>query len=176
MIMMLRWVFRMRAFGKTARVGDPLESRFRVLPVDLDILLHMTNGRYLSVLDAARISYYARTGLWRQFRARGWSPVVASQTITYRRSLTFPRSYRVRTRLIGTDTKNLYFEQVFHVRDVEYATAVVSVRLMDRSGVSVTPAQILDLDGTFALADHIPSAVADWSEFSRHHNAEKEDQ
>ncbi|MBY6538047.1 thioesterase family protein [Rhodococcus sp. BP-349] len=176
MIMMLRWALRMWSFGRPARVGDPLETRFRVLPVDLDILMHMTNGRYLSVLDAARISYYARTGLWRQFRERGWSPVVTAQSITYRRSLTFPRAYRVRTRLIGTDAKNLYFEQVFHIRDIDHATAVVSVRLTDRGGTSVPPARILALDGTFVLPGSIPAAVAEWSEFSRHHHAEKEGQ
>ncbi|WP_143537925.1 MULTISPECIES: hypothetical protein [unclassified Rhodococcus (in: high G+C Gram-positive bacteria)] len=31
----------------------------------LDMLMHTTNGRYLSILDAARISYLTRTGLWR---------------------------------------------------------------------------------------------------------------
>ena len=29
------------------------------------MLMHTTNGRYLSILDAARISYLTRTDLWR---------------------------------------------------------------------------------------------------------------
>lgn len=172
---MLRWVLRMWAWGPPARVGDPLESRFRVLLVDLDILMHMTNGRYLSVLDAARISYYARTGLWRQFRARGWSPVVTAQTITYKRSLTFPRSYQVRTRLVGTDAKNLYFEQIFHIREVEYASAVVSVRLVDTAGASVAPVQVLALDGNFTLPERVPAAIDEWAQFSRRPYQEKDE-
>lgn len=92
--MMLRWVFRMWWFGRAATIGGRPEARFRALSVDLDILMHMTNGRYLFILDAARISYDARTRLWRQFRARGWSPVVTVQSITSRRSLTITRLYR----------------------------------------------------------------------------------
>ncbi|KQU44192.1 hypothetical protein ASG84_12795 [Rhodococcus sp. Leaf278] len=166
-IMTIRWLVRMRPTRRKATVGEALETRFRVLLVDLDVLMHMTNGRYLSVLDAARISYYARTGLWAQFRSRGWSPVVTAQTITYHRSLTFPRSYRVRTRLLGTDAKNLYFEQVFHIGDIDYATAFVSVRLTSKTHGSVGPAEILTLDGAFALPTELPASVTSWSEFSR---------
>ncbi|MDV6259783.1 thioesterase family protein [Rhodococcoides yunnanense] len=165
--MTIRWLVRMRSTRRKAMVGEALETRFRVLLVDLDILMHMTNGRYLSVLDAARISYYARTGLWKQLRARGWSPVVTAQTITYHRSLTFPQSYRVRTRLLGTDAKNLYFEQIFHIGEVDYATAFVSVRLTSRSHGSVNPDEILALDAAFALPTDLPASVTSWSEFSR---------
>ncbi|WP_157226193.1 thioesterase family protein [Rhodococcus sp. AW25M09] len=165
--MTVRWLVRMRPTRRKATVGAALESRFRVLLSDLDILMHMTNGRYLSVLDAARISYYARTGLWKQFRVRGWSPVVTAQTITYHRSLTFPQSYRVRTRLLGTDAKNLYFEQIFHIGEIDYATALVSVRLTTKSHGSVDPAEILVFDGIFELPADLPSSVTSWSEFSR---------
>lgn len=172
MIMTIRWLLRMVTFAGPAPVGNPLETQFRVQVFDLDILMHMTNGRYLSVLDAARISYYARTGLWRQFRTRGWSPVVTAQTITYRRSLRLGCAYRVRTVLLGLDGKNLYFEQTFHVDGVEYATALVSVRLIDRSGSSVRPRDILALDATFALPNDLPAAVVAWSEFSRNHDSQ----
>lgn len=167
MIMTIRWLLRMRSFGRTARIGDPLETRFRVQLVDLDMLMHMTNGRYLSILDAARIAYYAKTGLWRQLRARGWSPVVTAQTITYARSLTFPKAYRVRTRLLGTDAKNLYFQQIFHIGDIDYATALVSVRIIDKAGGSVAPDQVRELDGVVVLPEHLPAEVVEWSTLSR---------
>ena len=36
-----------------------------VWPTDLDLNLHMNNGRYLSVMDLGRIDHVARTGLQR---------------------------------------------------------------------------------------------------------------
>ncbi|MDV7243450.1 MULTISPECIES: thioesterase family protein [Rhodococcus] len=170
--MTIRWLLRMVTLRRSARVGDPLVSRFRVLVFDLDILMHMTNGRYLSVLDAARISYYARTGLWRQFRARGWSPVVTAQTITYTRPLTVGQAYRVRTVLLGVDSKNLYFEQAFHRGDVNHASALVSVRVTSGSGTSVPPKDILALGGSFALPTELPTSVTAWSAFSRNPNSQ----
>ncbi len=35
----------------------------RVLPNDIDINLHMNNGRYLTVCDLTRVDMFIRTGL-----------------------------------------------------------------------------------------------------------------
>ena len=36
---------------------------FRVLPTDLDVNLHMNNGRFLQIMDLARIDWLLRTGI-----------------------------------------------------------------------------------------------------------------
>ncbi|WP_176460567.1 thioesterase family protein [Rhodococcus sp. 05-2254-3] len=67
-LMALRWVRAMIPVSRSrepALVLDSIDATFRVLPGDLDMLMHTTNARYLSILDAARISYLTRTGLWR---------------------------------------------------------------------------------------------------------------
>jgi len=171
-LMTVRWLKAMippRHSNETVRVGDTLSTTFRVLPSDLDMLMHMTNGRYLSVLDAARISYMSRTGRWRRYRERGWHPVVVSQTISYRRSLTLGVKYAVHTTLLGFDTRNGYFEHSFHVGSGVYATAVVAVRYLDKNGASVTPDRILKLDVDFALPHTLPEWVEDWASAARAH-------
>ncbi|MGU3435880.1 thioesterase family protein [Actinomycetes bacterium M1A6_2h] len=173
-LMTIRWLVRMVAFRRSARLGEPLDTRFRVQLFDLDLQMHMTNGRYLSILDAARIAYFARTGLWRRLRARGWAPVVTAQTITYRRPLAPLQSYRVRTKLVGVDAKNLYFEQTFHRGDTDHAVAVISVRMTDKRGTSIPPHDVLALGSTFT-AD-LPASVAAWSAFSRNMNSLDEGQ
>ncbi|MDZ7910463.1 MAG: thioesterase family protein [Rhodococcus sp. (in: high G+C Gram-positive bacteria)] len=163
--MTIRWLARMVALGRSARVGQALDTRFRVQVFDLDIQMHMTNGRYLSVLDASRISYFAKTGLWRQLRRRRWAPVVTAQTITYKRPLLPLQSYRVRTVLVGADSHNLYFEQTFHSGDTDYAMAVVSVRITDQCGQSVSPPEVLTLAAS--VPAELPESIAAWSTFSR---------
>ncbi|GGF37444.1 thioesterase [Williamsia phyllosphaerae] len=153
------------------RVGDRLDTTFRVLPSDLDLLMHMTNGRYLSILDAARIAYMSETGLWRGLRARGWHPVVVAQTISYRRPLTLGTRYQVRTALIGVDARNAYYEQEFHVGELTHATAVVAIRYLDRTGESVLPDRLLGLDVEVALPESLPAWVGEWSEAIRTHTA-----
>lgn len=172
-MMTVRWIIAMRPLRAdgSARVGDRLDATFRVLPSDLDLLMHMTNGRYLSILDAARIAYMSETGLWRRLRARGWHPVVVAQTISYRRPLTLGTRYQVRTALIGVDDRNVYFEQEFHVGERTHATAVVAIRYLDRTGESVLPDHVLALDVDVALPESLPTWVGEWSKAIRTHAA-----
>jgi len=46
-------------------------------------------------------------------RARGWDPVVAAQTIRFRRSLTRWQRYTITTRIVGWSERSVYLEQVF---------------------------------------------------------------
>lgn len=160
MLMTLRWLVRLIATRNVhATIGQPYSTTFRVMPSDLDILMHMNNGRYLSVLDAGRTSYLVKTGLWQQLRARKWHPVVAAQTIVYRRSLQFGTKYTVRTTFVGFDAKNGYFDQAFVVDGREYASAVVAIRYLDESGASVPPSEVLALTGDWSL----PEVLPDWA-------------
>jgi acyl-ACP thioesterase len=56
--------------SKVAILG-PCETPFRVLPNDLDLLLHMNNGRYFSIMDAARVDMMVRSGFWQQIQRLG---------------------------------------------------------------------------------------------------------
>ncbi|MBM7416869.1 MULTISPECIES: thioesterase family protein [Nocardiaceae] len=153
MLMSLR-LLRQMAPWRTGRGPvrvDPTRTWFRVAPSDLDVLMHMNNGRYLSVLDAGRVDMFVRGGLWRALRGRGWHPVVASQTITYVRSLTLGTKFSVSTRFLGVDAKNAYLEQIFDVDGRVHATAIVALRFLDDAGSSVPTDDIVALfDGDAA--------------------------
>ncbi|NCD21010.1 MAG: thioesterase, partial [Actinobacteria bacterium] len=46
------WWLRLRARRRgQLSVWDVARTPFRVLPTDLDLLFHMNNGKYLSILD-----------------------------------------------------------------------------------------------------------------------------
>ena len=66
---MIKLFGRMVPMLARARRGPPVEatvavaSRFRVLPHDIDINLHLNNGRYLQLIDLNRAEWLIRTGI-----------------------------------------------------------------------------------------------------------------
>ncbi len=49
---------------------DTASKQMRVLPNDLDVQMHMNNGRYLSIMDLGRLDLIVRLGFWNVARAR----------------------------------------------------------------------------------------------------------
>ncbi len=84
---------------------DVSRSPFRVWPTDIDLLLHMNNGKYLSVMDIARFDMIQRSGVLDLFQREGWYTVIVGQTISYRKSLKPGQKYWVESRVLGFDEK-----------------------------------------------------------------------
>lgn len=98
------------------RVRDLLAEQSysgRVLPSDLDLLLHMNNARYLREADVARAAHLARCGVLGALRALGARAVLAASCARYRRSLRLLEPFEVRTRLLGWDDRAFYLEARF---------------------------------------------------------------
>lgn len=143
---------------------DTCVTPFRVWVNDLDVLLHMNNGRYLTILDLARVDLMMRSGLWRQLNAHRWYPVVTLETIRFHRSLELGNRYDVRTRVIGWDDKHIFIEQGFVRDNVEVALAVVRARFLKRSGGIVTTGELMQLAGVAQPSPELPEWVARWSD------------
>src|SRR5690606_2180900 len=84
--------------------------RLTTLPTDIDLLRHMNNGRYLSLFDLGRWDLLVRTGMTDAMRRNGWYAVVASETVTFRKSLELWQRFDVESRLLGHDDKAIYLE------------------------------------------------------------------
>lgn len=99
------------------------ESRvgFRVLPNDLDLNMHMNNGRYFTIMDLGRIDLIVRCGLFSIMMNKKWMPVVGTTKMSFFRSLSPFQHYTVRTSLIGWDAKWFYIEQAFLCDDGKVA-------------------------------------------------------
>jgi acyl-CoA thioesterase FadM len=159
-LMLLRWRSRTR---RRLKLTDTVRTPFRVVPTDLDLLGHMNNGKYLSILDVGRLDLLIRTGVWDALRSRGWYPVVAGQTITYRRSLTLGQRFDLYTRLIGFDDRWGYVEQTFCVGTTIHAQAVVRTRFLKRSGGSVDHDELEAMVGGFPPSLEVPEPVRQWT-------------
>lgn len=124
---------------RRSRLGllDVSGISMRVWPNDLDIQMHMNNGRYLSLMDLGRIDLLIRSGFFREARRRGWFPLVGAATIEYRRPLRVFERYILTTKLLGWDDRWFYLEQRF-VRN-EKPVAIATVKAMIRSASGAVP-------------------------------------
>lgn len=156
-----------------ARRGDTLPlngvSRIRLttLPTDIDILLHMNNGRYLSLFDLGRWDLLVRTGLWDVMRSHDWYAVVSAETITFRKSLQLWQRFDVESRMLAHDDRAVYMEHRVVVDGEVYTRAIIRSRLMRRSGGTLPHDELFAALGP---VDGLPDAepwVREWAQASR---------
>ncbi len=155
------------ARGPRLSLWDTAETRFRVVPTDLDVLGHMNNGRFATLMDLGRDDLMRRSGMWRHARRQRWYAVVAGQTLTYRRSLTLGQRFTVRTRVLGFDERWFYMDQRFVRGEHVVAHAVVRARFLDRHGHSVPHDALERLAGAFPGSLQVPGWVTEWSSHTR---------
>ncbi len=103
----------------------PASMELRVWPSDLDLNLHMNNGRYLVLMDLGRFDLMQRTGLVNKSLRERWMPVVSDVKIRYRHSLEPFQRFELQTRLVGWDRKWFYLEQRFERQGRLMARALV---------------------------------------------------
>ncbi|MDZ7784758.1 MAG: thioesterase family protein [Halioglobus sp.] len=108
-----------------APVSHVAESRFRVMPHDIDVFGHMNNGRYLQIMDVARAEWMARAGVLGAMWRNRWSAMLGGTTVRFRRSLSPFQRYIVRTRLLCYDSDWFYLEHA--VITVSNTTVAVGV-------------------------------------------------
>jgi acyl-CoA thioesterase FadM len=131
---------------------DPRSStsrlKFRVLPNDLDINLHMNNGRYLTVMDLGRLDLVLRTGLWRPIWRNGWAPTIGAAVIRYRQELRPFERYRLETKLSAWSESVAVMEQTFVIasgprRGRVAARALIKASFYDRGRRTLVPVRRL---------------------------------
>ena len=141
----------------------PTRKRFRVWPPDLDVLLHVNNGVYLTMLDVARVDLLLRSGVAARLWRNGLYPVVAAETIRFRRSLQLFQAFDVETAIIGWDEKAFIIQHRFLRRDELVAEAIVRSRFLKRGGGSVGSREILDVVGHAEPSPALPPWIEAWN-------------
>lgn len=135
----------------------------RVLPTDIDIAMHVNNGMYFSLMDLGRFDLMVRAGIWQKMRRRRWSPVAAGETIAFRKSLQLWQQYTIESKIIGLDSKAIYFEQRMVVDGEIYARAHIATRLVAK-GRPVSQEEILAEFGAPPADLELPEWIHDWRE------------
>ena len=146
-------------FRSPMRPLDEGTVHFLVWPNDLDPYMHMNNGAYLTLLDLGRIDLMARTGLMKVAKQNGYYPVVASEAIKFRTSLTPFARFAIQTRLIGWDERYFYIAQKFVWRNQVAASAIIKGRILSKKGGKVAPYDIFKLLGLPHDSPPLPRVV-----------------
>lgn len=92
---------------------DTSQLSFRVWPHDLDLSLHLNNGRYLTLMDLGRLDVMVRSGLWREVLRHKWTPIASAITIRFQRELRPFQKFRLDTKLLCWDASLVVMEQTF---------------------------------------------------------------
>jgi acyl-CoA thioesterase FadM len=144
-----------------SRIGllDSSELKFRVLPTDLDINVHMTNARYLSLMDLGRTDLLLRAGMLKMVRREKWMPVVGHIVIKFRRPLPPFQRFSVKSRLLYWDEKWLYLEQRLESAKGVHSIAIVRGLFLKRNGVAVPSQKLFDYMGYQGDSPAMPEEV-----------------
>ncbi|MEJ2015731.1 MAG: thioesterase family protein [Limibacillus sp.] len=153
-----------------ARFRSPLSLfgvsrvRFRVWPNDLDLNRHMNNGRFLTVMDLGRIDLMARMGVLGIFKKRKWMPVVAAETISFKRPLDPFERYELTSRILCWDERFLYLEQVFVKKNGKVAARALVKAAIRAHARAVKTQEILEaLQVPKRKSPPIPPGIKAWA-------------
>ncbi|HEY7796909.1 MAG TPA: thioesterase family protein, partial [Microbacteriaceae bacterium] len=75
------WIYLTYRSRSKLSIEEVSRVNLVVLPNDLDTYGHINNGVYLTIMDLGRLDQGLRTGIWQDWKKRGWYPVVVNATI-----------------------------------------------------------------------------------------------
>lgn len=157
----LRLLWLLLTFRFRRRLVPPLDVsrlKLRVLPTDLDINLHMNNGRYLTLMDLGRMDLMLRSGLWRMVLKNRWIPIMSSTMIRFRRELEPFQAFVLESRILFWSKQQFVMEQRF-VTQKPGGTPVTTAIALVRGGIySRASRAFIDVASVFAtIGFHGPS-------------------
>ena len=154
-------------FRSRLTLVDHSVLRFRVLPTDLDINVHMNNARYIALMDLGRLDLIIRTGLWRAVLRRHWQPVLGGCMVRFRRPLKPFQPFTLTSHMLAWDDKWIYIEHKIEVDGVLACQAVVRGAFVAADGV-VAPIDVAEAAGFAgevpALPAWVAASVSSWRE------------
>lgn len=92
----------------------PIAITWPVAWGDQDAMSHVNNTVYLKWFETARIAYFDALGLTKGMHGTGVGPILATQSIDYKRPVAYPDTVTVQTRIthLGTTSFTMHFRIV----------------------------------------------------------------
>jgi acyl-CoA thioesterase FadM len=147
------------------QVTDRCRTPFIVMPSDLDLLGHVNNGKYFSLMDVARTDHAIRSGYFSVLRRLAWWPVVVAGTIQFHGSLLPFRKFVIETQLVGWDERTFFVvHRVVHndARRKLIAEAVVRAVIRNSRG-SIAASEVVAALGGITAPGPMPDWIRNWA-------------
>lgn len=135
----------LQAKRSTIITADDLSNQLNltVLPNDLDISLHVNNGRYLTLCDLSRFDLFVRSGLLAVMKQRKWMPLVSYHDMNYKASLKLFQRFTLDMNIHDYDGKYFYSDHVFTRGDKVVAQGKSESVIRGREGV-IPPQDVVE--------------------------------
>jgi acyl-CoA thioesterase FadM len=147
LIFRMLYVLTLSFFRERLPIGPAVSRlRLRTMPNDLDLNMHMNNGRYLTICDLNRVDLFIRSGLVKVMLKNKWAPIIADHTMTYKRPLKLFERFDVALALTHWDEKFFYMTHTFMVGDRIVATGTSKGVLRSREGVVAPDVVIAEME------------------------------
>jgi acyl-CoA thioesterase FadM len=161
------WWMRSRFFSSRLDLRDVGRITMKARLTDIDLLKHINNGMYLSLMDIGRVDLLMRAGTWQRLSRLGYYPVVGSATMTYRKSITWRQTFTLETRIVGYDERACYVEQRFVVDGEIAARGIMQERFLKRTGGTVSMQELGEALGVDVTTQPVPEWVRRWADDAR---------
>ena len=135
----------LKAMRSETITPDALKNniKVRMMPNDLDINMHVTNGRYLTLCDLARVDFFVRSGLAALMIKNKWSPIVAEHTMTYLRPIKVFEKIDIHMEITHLDEKYVHCSHHFYKGENLMAQGTSKALIISKTG-SLSPQYTLD--------------------------------
>lgn len=125
-------------------LNAPIVRHYRVLPQDMGFRDHLPNYRYLSFIELNITRWLMACCHQKDIQNLQW--VIAMQEMIYLKEIKFLDKITVSSMLVGWDTKYIYFESRFFVKNQLMAVGMTKFVLKDKKGNKCMP-DALDMEG-----------------------------
>lgn len=110
---------------------------------DCDVNLHVTNARYLSLVDLGRFELLARLGFFPLLTRHGHRVLLGATCMRFRRDVPLFARFDLRSRLIAWDEKWFYNEHLFEVGGRAAVVVLAKFLVIDARREQLQPAEAL---------------------------------
>ena len=135
---------------------------FRVWPHDLDLFGHMNNGRFLQIMDVARLRWLLRTGTIDVIKSEGWSVALGGNLTRFRKPLRLLARYRVDSRLLCWDDRWFYLEHSFCASDGQVLAIGMSRAAFRHKRRWVKTEEVMERVDPGVRSMTLPDHIVDW--------------
>ncbi len=141
----------------------PAQLKMRACINDLDLNMHVNNGRYLTLMDLGRIYYMAKTGVLKQIVKRGWMPMLGSTKVNFIRPLGAFNRFIMTCQLLYWDEKWVYVEQKIYKKNQLCVIALFKILFVGKQG-KIPSEDLMALFRTTLERPPMPEHLAAWLE------------